>query len=529
MNEQLCRGRIAHNALTREPSLDLSYLDLTSLPETIGELTHLEALDVRHNYWRQLPSEFANLTKLRNLDLSFFNLDTIPEWFDQLTSLEELHIRANPTTGIPAVLTPLPRLQKLNLYLDGFEALPRELLNLPTLHMLDIDGLEELTTFPAWLSELPIKHLVYYPRGISNEHLIGTLTSLEALDLWHNHDELTAFPEWLRQMHHLRWLCFSANAAVPTWLMELSQLTYLESYSDFSAISHVWHGWESLEQLKCGHISAPAFPPNLKTLELMIKQETFPEAIRPLRQLEELQLSGEGLHDLPGWVLELPHLHTLDLRNTQIDHVYSPVNPNHNLRKLWMNRYSGRYDHTLEGLRSLSRLEELWLSEHKLDKLPAWLHELQYLRELLIDNCGLTDLDPSLGQLQQLEALYLHGNAIPVASIDRILPQLTKLQHLSFDVVNADPFPTGIRQLPQLRSLSLRIRPQHIVPAWLNEFTDLESLMLGDNIQLHQIPWIESLLALPKLREIDIHIKPELFDRELLQRFEQRGVKVDLG
>jgi len=180
-------------------------------------------------------------------------------------------------------------------------------------------------------------------------------------------------------------------------------------------------------------------------------------------------------------------------------------------------------------LRSLHRLEELSLSNHRLGQLPAWLHELQHLRELSIDDCELTDLDPSLGQLHQLEALYLHGNAIPVASLELMFPRLTKLQHLSFGVANDEPFPASLRQLQQLRSLYLRIGPEHSIPEWLNQLTKLESIMLGYNIQPTQIPWIEGWLALPKLREIDIHIKPELFDPELLQRFTQRGVKVDLG
>ncbi|MBM7843927.1 leucine-rich repeat domain-containing protein [Herpetosiphon giganteus] len=529
MNEQLCRARIAHNAQTREPSLDLSHLDLTRLPETIGELTHLEALDVRYNYWRQLPSEFANLTKLRSLDLSFFNLDTIPEWLDQLTSLEELAIRANPTTGIPAVLTRLPRLQKLNLYLDGFEVLPRELLNLPPLHMLDIDGLEKLTTFPAWLSELPIKHLVYYPRGISNEPLIGTMTSLEGLDLWHNHDELTAFPEWLRQMHNLRWLCFSANAVVPTWLMELSQLTYLESYSDFGKLSQIWHAWESLEQLKCRNVGDTAFPPNLKTLDIGINQATFPESIRTLDKLEELHIEGEGFRELPGWVLELPQLHTLDIVSTRIDHILPPAQPNHSLRKLMMHSLFCSHHHTLDGIRSLHRLEKLSLGGHTLEQLPSWLHELQQLRELSIDDCALTDLDPSLGQLQELEALHVSDNYIPITRLEHVLSQFIQLKHLSLHLSGNDQFPSSICQLHQLRSLEIGIWATHVIPASLNQLKNLEILWISAPELEHPLP-LEAWLELPKLKELQIRLNaPYPIDPELLQRFVQRGIHVDLG
>ncbi|WP_110516526.1 leucine-rich repeat domain-containing protein [Herpetosiphon llansteffanensis] len=529
MNEQLCRARIAQNAQTREPTLDLSSLKITTLPETIGELTHLEHLDLSRNRLQQLPPELAKLTKLRTLDLNYNDeIEGLEPWIGQLSSLEELHIRELSVTELPANLARLQQLHTLDLSYTELNELPRWLGELPSLQTLNISGLN-IGEIPEWFASLPIKHLVYYPSGIPNEHLIGTLTTLEALDLWSNHDALNVYPEWLQQMGHLRRLNFYSKILVPAWLMELPQLTHFESYGDFREISQVWHNWKSLEHLTCGDVAATTLPPNLKTLEITISGSAVPESIRQLHQLEELKLFGEGFRALPGWVLELPNLHTLNLVSTGIDHILPPARPNYSLRKLHMNTLYCSRQHRLDGLRSLHRLEELRLSNHRLGTLPAWLHELQQLRELSIDDCALTDLDPRLGQLQQLEELYLHGNDIPIASLERILPTLTKLKHLSFGLSSDEPFPASIRELSQLRSLYLRIGPNHVIPEWLNQLTKLESIMLGYNLEPVQIPWIEGWLALPKLREIDIHIKPELFDPELLQRFEQRGVQVDLG
>lgn len=529
MNEQLCRARIAQNARTREPTLDLSSLNLTNLPETIGELTHLEALDLSWNRLQALPPELGKLTKLRILDLNYNDeIGVLEPWIGQLGNLEALLISELSVTQLPAELALLQQLHTLDLSSTELSEIPRWVGNLPKLRVLDISGLN-IGEIPEWFASFQIKHLTYDPKNIPNEHLIGTLASLEALDLWPNHDALKVYPEWLQQMGHLRRLNFHSKILVPAWLMELPQLTHFESYGDFREISQVWHGWESLEQLKCGDVDATALPPNLKTLEIPIGGSAIPESIRQLRQLEELRLSGEGFRELPGWILELPNLHTLDIVSTGIDHILPPAQPNNSLRKLMMHTlYCGR-NHSLDGLRSLHRLEELSLSNHRLGQLPTWLHELQHLRELSIDDCELTDLDPSLGQLHQLEALYLHGNAISVASLELMFPRLTKLKHLSFGVANDEPFPASIRQLHQLRSVYLRIGSEHSIPEWLNQLTKLESIILGYNIQPTQIPWIEGWLALPKLREIDIHIEPELFDPELLQRFTQHGVKVDLG
>ncbi|XSG75052.1 leucine-rich repeat domain-containing protein [Herpetosiphon llansteffanensis] len=529
MNEQLCRARIAQNAQTREPTLDLSSLKITTLPETIGELTYLEHLDLSRNRLQQLPPELAKLTKLRTLDLNYNDeIEGLEPWIGQLSSLEELHIRELSVSELPESMALLHQVQTLDISDTALIELPRWLGELPTLQTLNISGLT-IAEIPVWFTSLQLKRLTYALQNIPNEHLIGGLTTLEELDLWTNYDELIVYPEWLRQLADLRRLNFHSNMPVPTWLMELPQLAYLESHGDFREISQVWHTWEALEKLKCSDVDATPLPPNLKTLELVITESTVPESIRQLHQLEELHIFDKEFRELPGWVLELPSLHTLDIVSTGIDHILPPAQPNYSLRKLMMHTLFCSRHHTLDGIRSLHRLEKLSLSNHKLGTLPAWLHELQQLRALSIDDCNLTDLDPSLGELQQLEALYLHGNDIPVSSLERILPHLTQLQHLSFGIANDEPFPASLRQLPQLRSLYLRIGSNHVVPEWFNQFRQLESLKLGYNIQPDQLRWIEGWLELPKLRKISIYIKPELFDPELRQRFEQRGVQIDLG
>ncbi|MFD3166731.1 leucine-rich repeat domain-containing protein [Herpetosiphon sp. NSE202] len=528
MNEQLCRARIAHNAQTREPNLDLSSLKITMLPETIGELTHLEHLDLSRNRLQQLPAELAKLTKLRRLDLSYNDeIEVLEPWIGQLSNLEELHLRELSVSELPESMALLHQLHTLDMSYTNLNELPRWLDELPTLQTLNISGLN-IGEIPAWFASLQLKQLLYDLKGIPNEHLIGSMSTLQELDLMYDHRNPTTLPEWLRQMHHLRRLCFSGNIVVPLWLMELSQLTYLESYSDFQEIGHVWHNWQSLEHLKCYELATTTLPPNLKTLETTISGSAIPESIRQLHQLEELWLSGEELSELPGWVLELPKLHSLDIANTGIDHILPPAQPNSSLRKLMMDSRDCSGNHSLDGLRSLSRLEELHLTNHSIGKLPAWLHELQHLRQLSIEGCNLTDLDLRLGQLHQLETLRAKGNYIPIARLDQLLSQLSQLKHLSLNLTGTDELPKSICQLDQLCSLSIHMWRNHELPEWINQLEKLEILQISGS-ELDNPLALESWLALPKLKLLRLNFYPTYpIDPELLQRFIQHGVKVAL-
>ena len=63
------KQRIKHARRVGARGLDLSYLELTELPEAIASLTQLQRLDLDNNQLRELPEAIASLTQLRQLDL----------------------------------------------------------------------------------------------------------------------------------------------------------------------------------------------------------------------------------------------------------------------------------------------------------------------------------------------------------------------------------------------------------------------------------------------------------------------------
>ena len=90
---------------------------LSELPEALGQLTHLQLLDLRGNQLTELPEAIGQLTQLRLLNLNENELTELPEAIGQLTQLQSLNLEENQLTELPEVIGQLEHLTKLKL--DG--------------------------------------------------------------------------------------------------------------------------------------------------------------------------------------------------------------------------------------------------------------------------------------------------------------------------------------------------------------------------------------------------------------------------
>jgi Leucine-rich repeat (LRR) protein len=86
---------------TTATTLDLSYLDLTTVPPEIGQLSGLQELKLVGNALTALPPEIGLLSNLQNLYLSYNHLTTLPPEIGQLSSLQTLDLLENPLTTPP--------------------------------------------------------------------------------------------------------------------------------------------------------------------------------------------------------------------------------------------------------------------------------------------------------------------------------------------------------------------------------------------------------------------------------------------
>ena len=175
----------------------------------------------------ELPSEIAQLTKLKELTLDANRLTSLPSWIGQLTSLQILALIANELTALPPEIGKLTNLQELRLDGNRLTALPPEIGKLTNLQTLTLD-VNELTALPPEITKLTSlqtltlksNQLTALPQGI------GKLTNLQILTLDRN--QLTALPPEISQLTNLRelWLDSNGLATLPP---EIGRLTSLQT------------------------------------------------------------------------------------------------------------------------------------------------------------------------------------------------------------------------------------------------------------------------------------------------------------
>ena len=92
----------------RLEKLDLHRTQLTTLPESIGNLSSLEMLLLSSNQLTTLPESIGNLSSLEELYLYHNQLTTLPESIGNLSNLEKLYLNDNQLTTLPESICSLP-------------------------------------------------------------------------------------------------------------------------------------------------------------------------------------------------------------------------------------------------------------------------------------------------------------------------------------------------------------------------------------------------------------------------------------
>ncbi len=113
--------------LTKLTSLSLISNRLQVLPDTIGQLTNLTGLYLNCNKIRVLPETIGQLTNLTSLGLWSNQLQTLPETIGQLTNLIELYISDNQLQALPEAIVKLANLTELYLSDNQFSQIPPEI------------------------------------------------------------------------------------------------------------------------------------------------------------------------------------------------------------------------------------------------------------------------------------------------------------------------------------------------------------------------------------------------------------------
>ena len=146
--------------------LNLSTMQLESMPDEIFKLEKLTHLNISRNYFTDLSGEIGNLVALKELDLGGCKIKELPKEIGNLVALKELNLRSCKIKELPKEIGNLVSLEKLDLqWCTNLKELPKEIGNLVSLKKLDLHWCENLKEVPkeignlVALKELDLSHL----------------------------------------------------------------------------------------------------------------------------------------------------------------------------------------------------------------------------------------------------------------------------------------------------------------------------------------------------------------------------------
>ncbi|XP_068310267.1 putative disease resistance protein RGA3 [Pyrus communis] len=466
----------------------------------------LETLDIRHcSKLRIVPSHFPSLQKLVIISSdSGTPIEKISSGLTTLTSLRIVGIKE--LTCFPkGILKNNNNLSSLVISrCDGLTCIASDVFGscvslanlkisncntlrhladgldmLPLLENLDIRWCPSLELIPITHGMASLRELVieYCGRLSSVPSVLGYCSSLQKLQL-QGCNGVTSFPFYtlacLRRLYIMD--CYGPSGPLSVWasLMDLT----IDSCNNLTSIE-IKGGLSSLQKLRityCEELSSlPALPPSLKELHIWgcpkvawfgvqsnnISLQSFSD-LRTFTSLRELMIFNcEGLE---SWVSGLQF----------------PLS----LERLVLNDFPN-----LEILPSLDNLTSLryfciknW---RKLKYLPTGLQQLSWLERLSIGGFS-EELDSfpdfQVGSLMHLTSLDLYGWP-KLKSLPQQIQHLTSLRELVITSFN------GVETLPE----------------WLGSLTSLTYLRIGGCKNLMNLPSVQAMQRLTKLRTLDIY------------------------
>jgi internalin A len=133
----------------------------------------------------------------------------------------------------------------------------------------------------------------------------------------------------------------------------------------------------------------------------------------------------------------------------------------------------------------LINLQVLYLSDNQLSALPPEIGQLVNLQELYLFGNQLTELPPEIGQLANLQVLEIYYNRL--SALPPEIGQLANLQTLSLRGNQLTELPPEIGQLHNLRGLTLDLNQLSALPPEIGQLVNLQTLSLY-NTQLSALP-----------------------------------------
>lgn len=278
-----------------------------------------------------------------------------------------------------------------------------------------------------------IIHRIRDPKN--NGYILGTKVTDEMLSVI---IDLAAEEQW-EQMHF-------HNAGITKIPREISKIKSLknlsfqsyhffeeEFYNTIKVIPEELFDLENLEGLNllgCPIINLPSRISKLKKLSSLNLSETkieiLPEELFGLKNLEKLYISGCPIEELSPEIHRLKKLSLLFLHGTKISYIPSEVFQL-NLKELSL---AANVTNMLDGIEKLKKLSTLILLESELIELPSCIGELTELEEIYLHGSKVKHFPSSMKNLVNLKRLILEDTPFE----EFIPPEI--LKQPATDIVN---------------------------------------------------------------------------------------------
>ncbi|QRP71104.1 leucine-rich repeat domain-containing protein [Corynebacterium glucuronolyticum] len=279
---------------------------ITSLPDSIGNLTKLERLKFTGGKLTALPDSIGHLSNLTDLEVTFNKLTDVPESIGNLSKLESLNLQGNQLTAIPSSVSRLSNLKYYKVDRNKITALPefsQEQTKIVTLSAYD----NQLTALPE---------------------SIGQLRDLSILMISNN--KLTTLPESAKNFGGLMSVGI-ANNPLTTLPLDVSgaqgltvsgdqlelvapQIRTINGEGDKKFLNN------QLYLTITGQVptdSVPEWVTLVTGMTINFEDETaVPEWVGNLKQLKRTQLLGKNLTTLPANLASLPELNDVIVYST---------------------------------------------------------------------------------------------------------------------------------------------------------------------------------------------------------------------
>ncbi|MYD36029.1 MAG: PQQ-binding-like beta-propeller repeat protein [Dehalococcoidia bacterium] len=496
------------------------------VPPELGRLENLEGLFLG-SLTGPIPPELGNLASLRIMDLgdSWFSGEIPPE-LGNLSNLEMLYLEGNQLTGpIPPELGNLSKLSELRLFENQLSGeIPPELSNLSSLGGLHLQDNRLTGQIPAQLGSLSRLGSLQASRNQLTGEIpseLGNISYLWRLELQDNR-LVGQIPPELGNLEHLEQLELSGNRFGGCLPVELLSVADGDIYSlDLPLCT----GFERDVLVALYHATGgPDWIENTNWLGDVPLAEWHGVTTDANGRVTMLDLAENGLNGtLPGELGELQKLNSLILPHNRLsgaiplglgqleylDRVELSQNvwngciaddlldvPRGDLRSIELPRCADvdkavltAFYHATGGPNWTSSTN--WTTDAPLnDWEGVSAHAGGYVTTLSLPNNRLSgELPPELGNLTNLEALYLNGNQL----IGEIPPELSNLTSLRWIRLNQNQLsgeiPPELGNLTNLEQLNLsNNRLGGEVPPELWDLSFLDWLHLNGNLLHGCIP-----------------------------------------